>query len=151
MAHDLALAVARDHWNELATLDLVPVAVWREHFGMDIGVTVNGQEAAGDGRRIISLGDVDFVCTQGACCGSGGRFLGHGRGRWELLEQAAVDCDFPSIDATLAPGDPCIGPHAATQAFRDLRKPSMPEQGEMGADILSRAQDLEANAVRAGS
>jgi len=149
MAHDLALAIARDHWDELATLDLVSVAMGREHVGMDIGVAVHGKKAAGDGRRIISLGHVDFVCTQAACSGSGRWLLGHGLGRWEPFEQAAVNRDFPSIDAPLTPGDPCIGPHATTQAIRDRRKPSMPGQGETVADLLSRAQDLKADAVRA--
>jgi hypothetical protein len=72
MTDDLALAISRDHWNEFATLDLVPVTVRREHLWVHVGVAIHCEKAAGDCRRITSLRQVDRVVARAACdCGSG--------------------------------------------------------------------------------
>ena len=50
MADHLALAVARHRRNKLAALDLVPVAVRREHLRVHVVMAIDFEEAAGDRR-----------------------------------------------------------------------------------------------------
>jgi len=146
---DLPLAISRDHWDEFAALDLVPVATRREHVRVDVRVAINGEKAAGDGWRVSSLRHIDGVVAW-VDCGGRWRFLG-GKplGRLDLLGQAAVDTHFPFINAMLPPGDPCLFPHVASEARRDVRKPGMAGQDDTAADVLSRTQHLNAGAFLA--
>ena len=64
MADHLAL-VARHRRDQLAALDLVPVAVRREHLGVHVVMAVDCEEAAGDRRRIAFLRQVDAIVARG--------------------------------------------------------------------------------------
>jgi hypothetical protein len=147
---DFPLAISCDHWDEFAALDPVPVAVWREHVRMDVRVAINGEKAAGDRRRVSSLWRIDGVVTWVASRGS--RWWFHGGkplGRLDRLGKATVDTHFPFIKAPLTPGDRCLFPHAASEACRQVCKPGMAGQDDPAADVLSRAQHLNACALLA--
>ena len=120
VADHLAPAVPRHGRNEFAALDLVPVAAGREHFGVDVVVAVDFEEAAGDRRRIGFLRQVDdIVARRRRHGGRGYRLLapglfGGGRGRrLGVSIQAAVDADLPSVDAVFMAGDAGITADAA--------------------------------------
>jgi hypothetical protein len=100
MADHFALVVSGHHGNELAALDLVPVAADREHLRMDVVMAVDFKEAAGDCRRIALLRQVDETVTR--CRRRGGRrrrWLGRGHLRLGSPGQAAVKADLPPIDS----------------------------------------------------
>jgi hypothetical protein len=156
VADHLPLAVPRHRRNEFTALDLVPIAAGREHFGVDVVVAVDFEEAAGDRRRIGFLRQVDDVVTHSRRHGGRGhRLLGRvlfgcGRGRrLGVSVQAAVDADLPSVDAVFMAGDAGVTPDAAGERRHHVGKSRMTLQQDAGADVTARAQQLNAGAFAA--
>jgi hypothetical protein len=156
VADHLALAVPRHGRNEFAALDLVPVAAGREHFGVDVVVAVDFEEAAGDRRRIGFLRQVDDIVARGRRHGGRGHRLlgrglvgGGGGRRLGVCIQAAVDADLPSIDAVFMAGDAGITADAARKRCHHVGKSRITRQQDAGADLTARAQEFDAGAFAA--
>ena len=153
MADHLAAAVARDRRDQLAALDLVPVATRREHLRVNVMMAVDLQEAAGDRRCIAFLDEVDNAALRRhRCRGSGGRRrLGRRRRQLRISGHAAVEADLPSVDPMLAAGDAGVTPEAAGERGRNVGKLGMAAQPDPGRDVLVRAQQGDADAFAAGA
>jgi len=101
VTNDFALPISRDYWDEFATLNLAPIAMGREHFRVDIGVTIHGSKAVGDSLRIVCSWDIDRIVGW-VGYSSNSRFLARRVRRQGLLAETAAERDFASY-GTLTP------------------------------------------------
>jgi len=152
MADHFALAVSGHHRNELAALDLVPVAVRRENLRVHVVMAIDFEEAARDCRRIGFLRQIDDIVAR---CRRRGRRGRRGQRRLDRRGvglgapgQATVKADLPSVDSVRAAGDAGVAADAAGERRRSIRESRMAVQQDPGLDVSVRAHDMSAMRAR---
>ncbi len=128
MADHLAPAVARHHRHKLAALDLVPVAVCREHLRVHVVMTIDFEKAAGDRRRIAFVRQIDGIVARfhrlrpARACGVS---TADGRGsaaplklRWIVISHPSIPCSWQEM-----PASRLIWPASDTATFENREWP----------------------------
>jgi len=151
MADHFALAVSGHHRNELAALDLVPVAVRRENLRVHVVMAIDFEEAARDCRRIGFLRQIDDIvarCRRRGRRGRRGQRRLNRRGvRLGAPGQATVKADLPSVDSVRVVGDAGVPADAAGKRRRNIRESRMAVQQDPGLDVSVRAHQRDASTV----